>query len=115
MLQKYFGICTKAMLGNFSWKVNFGHVPLGKEKSVLDMGLGYMLVVRVCMFASFQERHWYPFESFIDSSFCKILISTIFCQWFLKTNTKLCLKKTLLNLILLFRKRNVAFMGKMHF
>lgn len=52
------------MLVDFSWKVDLGYVPLGKEKSVLDMGLVYvyMLVVRVCMFASVQQRHWYPFE-----------------------------------------------------
>lgn len=40
MLQKYIRIYMKAMPVNFSWKVNLGHVPSGKEKSVLDMGLG---------------------------------------------------------------------------
>lgn len=61
------------MLVNFSWKVDRGYVPLGKEKSVLDMGLVYMLVVRVCMFAFVQQRHWYPSESFIDSFFLYFL------------------------------------------
>lgn len=56
MLQKCIGISTKAMLVNLSWKVDLGHVPSGKEITVLDMGPGYMLVIRVCMFTSATQR-----------------------------------------------------------